>query len=421
MPNPATNLAYVRFINMQPNTSGLSVRANDPVTGELINSTPLSFQQVGQYATLQTNLDTSYAFFVINSAGQILARLSYQTFTGGNCYTLVYAGDLCETRYTSVADSTESALDTIRLRAFDDNSLGNDLTNPIQPSFRFNIVNDIIPTSAPAPSYSFTYTDDTDIGFIVDGQTFPEFYNFTVPPIPAYQGGGENVASYEPGGALQVNYQSLLTPTALNFQGYATNGSGSTQQALFNVGNTSFTLSEGSSTSTNIPNNPNKPFTFLLYDTLPDNASTPPADLDSVLSGKFSTILVPDTSDPNDAILLFINGVIEYHPNTSATLNYTVFYATNTGTGTTYAPSTQISAGFAPGTSKELSVPITAGGSQSFMITDSIGNKPGTGGNRVLGNSTQVTLQAGGIYGVVAEGVKTNPHLLIMHVNSNQP
>jgi hypothetical protein len=419
VPNPAQNLAYVRFINLQPGTSGLSVRTNDPVTGELINSTPLSFNQVSQYASLQTALDTSYAFFVTNASGQVIARLSYQSFVGGNCYTLVYAGDLCETRYTSIADSTQSALDTIRLRTFDDNSLGNDLTNPIQPSFRFNIVNDIIPTSPPTPSYSFTYPQDTDIGFIVDGQTFPEFYNFTVPPIPAYQGGGENVASYEPGGTvLDVNYQSLLVPTAFNFQGSATNASGTDQQPLFNSGNASYVLSEGVLSGVNASNYYNKPFTFLLYDTLPDNALTPPADLDSVLPSKFALIPVPDTSSPDQITILFISGILLYEkPNNVATENWTIFYATdNAGT---YTASAANDVGIQPYTSKIIQIPLAPGTTTQLTVTDSIGNKGGTGGNRIPGNSATFTAQAGGIYEIVSEGVKTNPHLLIMHVNSN--
>jgi hypothetical protein len=419
VPNPAQNLAYVRFINMQPNTSGLSVHVNDPVTGELINSTPLSFNQVSSYATLQTALDSSYAFFVTNSASQVIARLSYQTFTGGNCYTLVYAGDQCETTYHTAADSTQSALDTLRLRAFDDNSLGSDLTNPIQPSFRFNIVNDIIPTSPPTPSYSFTYSQDTDIGFIVDGQTFPEFYNFTVPPIPAYQGGGENVASYEPGGALIVNYQSLLVPTAFNFQGYATNGSGSDQQALFNSGNMSYVLSEGVLTGVNAANYYNKPFTFLLYDSLPDNASTPPSYLDTALPGKFALIQVPDTATANAATILFISGVLLYEkPNNLSTANYSLFYVTD-GAGNTLGSVTGANdAGIQPPTSKVIQIPFPSGQTtMPLTIIDSIGNTKAT---RVPGNTVTFTAQAGGIYEIVSEGVKTNPHLLIMHVNSDQ-
>lgn len=171
VPNPASNLAYVRFINLQPTAGSLTVHVNDPVTGDLVNTTPEGFNQVGPYVTLKTDLDTSYAFFVTNSAGQVISRLTYQTFTGGSCYTLVYAGDLCETRVASIADSSESALDTLRLRAFDDNNLGNDLTDPIQQSFRFNIVNDIIPIGNNI--YSSNYPTNTSIGYTVNGQKLP--------------------------------------------------------------------------------------------------------------------------------------------------------------------------------------------------------------------------------------------------------
>ena len=411
VPNPASNLAYVRFINMQPGTPGLTVHVNDPVTGDLINTTPLTFSQVGSYVSLKTALDTSYAFFVTNSSGQILSRLSYQTFTGGNCYTLVYAGDLCETRATSVADSTESALDTLRLRAFDDNNLGNDLTNPIQPSFRFNVVNDIVPATVP---YSESYSTDSSIGYTVNGQSFPEFYNFTIPPVPLYQGGGENVATYESGGALEVNYQSLVTPTQLVVAGSATNPAGTNQQILFNAG-VATKLSE-----TLIESDPNKPFTFIFYDTVPSHTNHPTL-LDSTLSetSHYAIIPVPDLSVPDTVTILFIGGIVPYEkPNNAASANATVFYATNTNNGTTYAPSQ--GTGISPGTSKLLQIPLAAGTSANFTIIDSIG-KSGSGGNRIPGNSSQVTLQAGGIYEVVSEGIKPDPHLLIMHVNANTP
>ena len=154
---------------MQPNVGALTVHVNDPVTGVAITQTPLGFNQVGAYQPLTVALDTSFAFFVTNSNDQVIARLSDQTFVGGQSYTLVYAGDPCTTVANNPADSLVSALDTFRLRAFDDNSTGNDQTNPIQYTYRYNIINDIYPT---AP-YDRNNPQNSYIGFLVNGEGFP--------------------------------------------------------------------------------------------------------------------------------------------------------------------------------------------------------------------------------------------------------
>ncbi|MFI5202476.1 MAG: hypothetical protein ACHQNE_08830, partial [Candidatus Kapaibacterium sp.] len=200
---------FVRFMNLRNNVGPLTVHVNDPVTGDLV--TPAggeAFFQIGPYFALNTALDTSFAFIVTNKNNIVLARLSYQTFVPGGYYTLVYAGDPCNTIATNPADSSISSLDTFRLHAFDDNTTGNDVTNPIQYSYRYNVINDIYPWVP----YDPTNSQNNVIGFLVNGGGFPEHAGYSINPVPALRPGGAGVAAVaQPDGTdtvYDVNYQS---------------------------------------------------------------------------------------------------------------------------------------------------------------------------------------------------------------------
>jgi hypothetical protein len=423
VPNPSQTMTYVRFMNLQPGAGPLTVRVNDPISGAEINPIADTFGQVSSYVTLTTAPDTSYTFFVTNSSNQVIARLGYQTFTAGNCYSLVYAGDLCNTVLTNPADTTggQSSDDTLRLRAFDDNSSGNDLTNPVTASFRYNIVNGIAPLNqagAAQEYYDAQHPNDTTLGFLVNGQGFPEFYGYSIPPIPVFQGGGENVGTFV-NGALEVNYQSAIVPNPLVIQAFATNANGSYQQSTFTAGGSKYPLSEGTPPPTGLSllysSGWNKPYTLLFFDTVP----TPWANLDSTAPGKFAIIPVPDVSNPDAATIVFIAGIVIQNPNKSTTTNYSSWWVTNPS-GTVYTPPSNVQHGLTSGHSSTLTIPITAGSTAQLDVTDSIGSGTSSSSPRVPGNSTSFTAQAGGIYEIISLGTKVNPHLLIMHVNANQ-
>ncbi len=403
VPNPDPAMTYVRFMNLQSGTGALTVHVNDPVTGDIINPVADTFGMVSPYIALHTALDTSFAFFVTNSSNTIIARLSYQTFIGASCYTLVYAGDPCQTTATDLGDSTISGVDTLRLRAFDDNSTGNDLTNPIAPSFRFNVINDIIPASVP---YDANSPSENSLGFVINGAGFREFNNYSMPAIPVYQGGGEN-AGVLVNGALEVNYQSMLIPNPMVVQGYVPSS-----------GNQLFYANKLGEAALLAGSANNKPFTFLFYDTVPVPAKLAVLSTNLSSSSHYALIPVTDVSDPGQVTIEFIAGIVNYEkPNNVATANYSIFYVND---GTNVYPSSSAT-GIASGLSKIIQIPLQAGSSATFSVTDSIGNKGGTGGNRVIGNTSTFTAQAGGIYEVVSVGTKLNPQLLIMHVNSSNP
>ncbi len=403
------NMTYVRFINLQPNIGPLSVHVDDPVTGDLINPVADSFGMYSNYDSLMTAQDTSYEFVVTNQNNQIIARLGYQTFTAGNCYTLVYAGDPCNTLANNPADSTQNAVDTMRLRAFDDNSLGNDLTNPILAAFRFNIVNDIIPVNA---KYPYDANNDSTVGFLINGQGFPEFGGLSLPPVPLYQGRGENWTSMPSDSVLEVNYQSAVIPNPMVVAGFATNPMGTNQVPLFTAGTGNNKMSEAALLN---DTNYGKPFTFLFYDTVPKN---PDSALASQLSSSSHYSLVPvvDASTPGAVIFEFVAGIVPYAPYTTPQENESLFWAQPQGSASIPAASNS-GKGLASGKYSVLTVPISSP-TATFTVSDSVGFEGGSKLNTVVaGNSRTFTVQAGGIYEVVSVGTKSDPQLLIMHVN----
>ena len=413
-----TSKAYVRFVNMEQGSSPLTVHVNDPVTGDLI-ATSVGYGQVSTgsvangYTPIHSVLDTSFAFIVTNASGTIIARLAYQTFTGGSAYTLVYGGDLCNTLATNpLGDSVKSASDTLRLRAFDDNTLGNDQTNPPAQLFRYNIINDIIPTYYPYDP-NHTSAGDTSIGFLVNGNGFPEDSGFSIPPVPVYLGGGENHAVLV-NGAYEVHYQSAVVPNPMVIQGTATNVNGNSQyrSLLFNAG--TIPTQKFAITPLLQSSNNNKPWSIILYDTVPPPASVKSGNLDSALTlSHYAFIQMPDQSNPNYAKLVFVGGIVASN-KTLAASDYALFYVQPNGGGIITPKHNTTGPGLPDGSSDTISVPIPAGTSESVMVSDSIGNKVSV---RTFGNSSTFTAEAGGIYEIVAVGTKQNPQLLIMHVN----
>ena len=123
----STTQTFVRFMNLQPGVGSLSVRVNDPASGDVI--TPAGgekFNNCTPYLALKTALDTSFAFFVTDTSNRIIAKLTYQTFVAGSYYTLIYGGDLCNTQINNPADTVNDAVATLLLRVLDDNQNGAD-------------------------------------------------------------------------------------------------------------------------------------------------------------------------------------------------------------------------------------------------------------------------------------------------------
>ncbi|MHB8390715.1 MAG: DUF4397 domain-containing protein [Acidobacteriaceae bacterium] len=395
---------YVRFINMEPNVDSLAVHVNDPVMGTPITqSGPLNFDQVGPYVPLSTALDTSFAFLVTNPSNQIIARLSYQTFVAGSFYTLIYAGDPCNTVAVHPADTSISALDTFRLRAFDDNSTGNDQTNPIQYSYRYNIINDIYPT---VPYDTNTPPVRTLLGFLVNGEGFPEYGGYSIPAVQPLGPGGTYTDTDQQNGGYIVNYQSALLATPLNVQGFTTNAEGTSQLQVFS-------WSDAAPTTPNptkyVPQD--QPVTFLFMSPS-DTVSPTTKPWWAVASGPYSRVLqIPDENYSDSVTLVFISGINSSPKLAGSALNTSFFVSQ--GNSAPVQPPYSVPQGYSNShASVYMRFPASAG--LQFTISDKIGYSS----NQINGASQTFTAVAGGIYEVASMGIKTDNHILIMHVNA---
>jgi len=402
--NPfSTNATFVRFMNLRSGVGPVTVHVNDPVTGDLI--TPAGgegFFQVSPYVPLNTALDTSLAFIATNANNQVLARLSFQTFSSGGYFTLVYGGDPCNTVAANPADTTISALDTFRLHAFDDNAAGNDVTNPITYSYRYNIVNDIYPWVPFDPNN----LQNNVLGFLLNGEGFPEHSGYSINPIPALKPGGAGTEPLNSDSSVyNVNYQSAVLANPLDIKGFVTNPAGSIQKQVFDFSITN--------PATQIPQD--KPVTLLFggADTIPNGSATGYWNAGSGTSNT-KIIPMPDVNYGDSVTLVVIGGINQTRAATSSK-SYTSFWFQDAD-GKIYQPLTN-SQGFALGRFVTLRIPIQPGSSMSLLATDSIG----VGTSRVPGSSLSFTAEAGGIYEVVSIGTKDAPRLLILHVNAKNP
>ncbi|MDP4199632.1 MAG: hypothetical protein Q8922_03415 [Bacteroidota bacterium] len=393
--------AYVRFINMQPGTPNLSMRVNDPSFGDVIDmvngSHGVAFNANSDYVPLKTVLDTSFSFYVIqtgNATAGVLARLTDQTFTGGNFYTLIYAGDPARLPTdTATTDTAQAPLDNFRLRAFDDNNLGNDQTAPLQPAFRYNVVNGIVP---PASGY---YNGDTKLGFVINGETFTERDNFTFWPVPALTPAGSGFNMVDPTNSLwEVNFASTSIPShKVGLSASATDDAGKNAHLLFDLNdNNKLGFDETKlSSDTSI--------SFVFYN----------GDSTMKANPRYAAIGIPNYSYPDSIILVFVSAV--GYP-VGGTKPYTSFYTSISG-----LPDMSFLSKV-PGMSNIVVIPAA---NNQITVTDSVGKV----GAAVAGSSSTFTAAPGGIYEIVSVGSSTQagsgspyvPKLLVMHLNKTMP
>lgn len=386
----AKHPAYVRFINMQPGSPKLSVRVNDAVNGDVIdmvNGTHgVDFNYSSDYVPLTTVTDTSFSFFVTQTgSGNALplARLSDQTFTAKNYYTLIYAGDPARMpRDTEAIDTAQAPLDNYRLRAFDDNYIGNDQSAPLQPAFRYNIVNGLVPTS------NGYFNGFTKLGFTVNGENLRGHNNFTFWPVnPLTPAGSGYVQPGLPSDSIwEVHFASTSIPIhKIGISASATDDNGKNAHLMFDLNdNNKLGFDE-----TKIKSDTAISFVFVQADSTLKN---PPG-----LIG----IGIPNYSYSDSVILILVSDV--QLPVGSA--RYTNFYTTipNVPGDTAYK-------GLPPGNSKILIVPAT---STPIVISTTIG----LGNKAVPGATKSFAVLAGGIYEVVSVGTQTNSSILVMHLN----
>lgn len=132
---------YVRFLNTKNSIEAVRVAIDNPLNDAIVDG--VLPRKMTEYYPLKHVLDTSYAIYLTKpgEAGkhEIISCLAGATFSPGNFYTVILGGNEGDCRDTSAIKA-----DTLRIRYFDDNAAGNELTFPVPQSLRFNFVNGLI-------------------------------------------------------------------------------------------------------------------------------------------------------------------------------------------------------------------------------------------------------------------------------------
>jgi hypothetical protein len=401
VPNPdEKNNAFVRFFNEQPGVGKLVLKINDPgANGQVVGSVDgEDFRGLSAYTPVGTKQDTSYTLFLTSPGSTVsVARLAYQTFVPGNHYTIVYSGDTC--RIKNNADDT-TGVDLLRLRNLDDNTVGNDLSNPIQPAFRYNIINITPGLNFPKESY---------VGFLVNGEGIPKHYGFSLPPVQAGEPGGSYmdaspyIADWANGDTIwDVYYQSASIPQPLPadnkllIRGSLTDRNGTFSRPIFDAKADLLAM------------HPDSSFTILLSDSLEPGTGGGKKELPSA---KSYVIPIPDESDPNFVTVVFIQGVVPTK-EFIGTKSFADFWVSQDGgdSAKVIQQAANTFAGQGKYAIRRFSVP---NGSSRFTVIDSIG----AAGAHVAGPTTHFTGEGGAIYEVVLSGRKIEAYIRVLRVN----
>jgi hypothetical protein len=406
--------AFIRFANEMPNSPNLALYVNDPTPGvgvRLSDTTGDGYRGVDRYFALPAAADVGYAYFVINAkTNGIVARLVNQTPVAGQYYTLVYSGDLCRTPLQNPGDTTTDRADTIRLRTFDDNGAGNDLTLPVPISMRYNVINGVV--DAP-----FKYGDivndsrDNQLGFVFNTFTLPRKHNFSMDPVLPFHAGGLLVtaaAATQQGddSVYNVFYQNADLPNPLDIRTYATDGiSDSTTHQLFDN-------PQGATLNSKVKLTSDNSYTFMWADT-----ASVPGKTNKAFNG--TIIPIPDVSYANAIRLVLIPGIIAVKGPKSGVFYSSFFYTDSAGTTLPSASLNKKSlltgknSGSAFG-QFDTSIVIRTTIPRPITISTKIGEAIPPS---LTGPTETFIAEPGGIYEVALLGKRENPHLLIMRVN----
>jgi hypothetical protein len=394
--------AFVRLMNMQPGSGKLVLRLNDPVTGEVIGSiggTPgVDYTQVSDYYAIKTAQDTSFALFLtpVGSSNSI-AQLSYQTYTAGSYFTIVYSGDTSripgELDRRTPQDSSQASSDRIRLRVFPDDNIGADQTNPVDSAFRYNIINGVFVAGGYAPGVN-------SLGFTVNGDANPNRHNFTVWPVDMFGAGGSNPHLLSDGATWDIHFQSTNIPShPVDFTGGYVDGAG--------AAHTLFSKTDKNGID-NSQFNANATISFLVT-----NGNVDPKKAVTV-----NLIPIPTQVSSDSVTLVFVSGI---SLPIGATDPKSTFHMTSTG-GATYDTRT-----LTAGTGVETTTLKASDLGDAMTINADIGI-----GAKQIPNEGPVTFHPipGGIYEIVSVGVRpefnnndtvNSNKILVILTNAKEP
>lgn len=375
---------FVRLMNLQRGSGKIILHVNDPISGEVIgrlhDQDGIDFDSVSDYYAFKTAPDTSYTFYLTPlGSSQILARLTYQTYTKGDYFTLVYAGDPARVPGDlSNFDTGQAKVDQIRLRVFPDNNVGADQTNPLDSAFRYNVINGVFPVGGNG------YIDgQTALGITVNGEAVPYRHNFTMWPVDMFTPSGSNPLLIRQKDGLydsvwNVHFLSTNIPThTIEVKGTAVDNAGKTHQVFSLSGTTGINQTLLNADTT---------LSFLLLN----------GNVDPAKGVKPYTVGIPNSVSSDSVTIVFVSGISLPVGGTPPAATFHLV----AGAGATTYDTRRL----AVGTSENVT--IGKDDAASITITDDIG-KPGVGSEYKQNiNTVHFSAEAGGIYEVVSAGVR---------------
>ncbi|HET6512410.1 MAG TPA: DUF4397 domain-containing protein [Candidatus Kapabacteria bacterium] len=304
---PDPTKVYVRFLNTK-DIGNVDVVLDNPLGNATFDNVPP--RTLTSYVPLDHALDTSYAVYLVNGddAKQVISRMSGAAWGPGQFYTLVYAGNNNDCR-----DTAEAKADTLRLRYFDDNQQGNDLTFPVVQSLRFNFVNGLIsPQNPGAGQRSYTTA-----GVVINNDD-----RFLIPGLKPKEV-ARNLGTEQDGKVIIGGF-------------FTTNWTEAIQVSMYSVpdGNTDPRATRGTKlvdlrAGNRLGIESDVPFSIIIMDTVSNRTTSGVFHVDSSRIVSYSVPL-PDV--PTDQAQLVLVNALAYAPKegVSAPSKYAKIYVNNT-------------------------------------------------------------------------------------------
>ncbi len=175
--------AYFRFLNSSEDNPSLMIRVGDPINGSILADLT-AYKELSSYNPIPTRPDTTVTFFITDPSGTILGRLAGVSLAGGSFHTISWGGQADSCRQVDEISGNRVIDDSVRIHLYDDNDAGNDQL-PVPLTFRYNIINALIPPSF--PTAVLTDYRASGLGLIINNNTSYDYSGiqpFTTAPAP---------------------------------------------------------------------------------------------------------------------------------------------------------------------------------------------------------------------------------------------
>jgi hypothetical protein len=387
-PTPEANKVYVRFLNAKQ--MNVNVVLDNPMNNPLF--TNVGARGLTDYVALNHALDTSYAIYLTDPANStsIISRLGGAAFAPGSFYTIVFGGNDLKCR-----DTTAEKADTLRIRYFDDNEAGNELTFPVQQSLRFNVINGLISP----PNATDSQRQYTEIGLVVNNDDrFLVDRMIAKQVAPILTGPGvETTPDVIPTGFFTLPWTDAILVSMYRRDGLT----GSTR------GNPAITKYVDARLGNRRNIKSDEPFSMIIMDTVNNNKKAGFPWIDSSGVRTFG-IPLPVTSPSNEITLVLVNALARFKIQPATAGTQAKFYVNGEVPSFWNTPQPQ---------EKYSTMTIPATELQNINIKVEIGR---TSVVQTLEKNFQAL--PGGVYEVVIVGQRENtttgtPEILVLHTN----